>query len=71
MFQRLMVSIVVKPKISGVNVEGARAFPAGTLLEPSTQAAMRTVDYSGGEKIASWVPAGRNNRNAILPGTKG
>ena len=70
MFQRLMVSIVVKSKIAGVNVEGARAFQR-FLLEPSTQAAMRTVDYATGEKIASWVPAGRNNRNAILPGTKG
>ena len=69
-FQRLMVSIVVQPKIAGVNVEGARAFQR-FLLEPETQAKMRSIDYSAEEKIVVWVPAGRHNRFAVLPGTKG
>jgi tungstate transport system substrate-binding protein len=70
LFQRLMVAIVVKPTIDGINVEGARAFQQ-FLLEPGTQARMRTIEYSDDEKIAVWAPAGRHNRSAILPGTKG
>lgn len=70
LFHRLMVAIVVKPVIDGINVEGARAFQQ-FLLEPATQARMRTIEYSDDEKIAVWVPAGRHNRTAILPGTKG
>jgi hypothetical protein len=70
LFQRLLVSIVVKPKIDGVNVDGAMAFQT-FLLQPSTQAMMRSIDYDPDEKIARWVPAGRHNRTAILPGTKG
>ena len=70
LFQRLLVSIVVQPKIAGVNVEGARAFQR-FLLEPETQARMRSIDYSADEKIVAWVPAGRHNRFAVLPGTKG
>jgi tungstate transport system substrate-binding protein len=70
LFQRLMVAIAVKPKIDGINVDGARAFQQ-FLLEPASQAHMRTIGYSEDEKIAVWVPAGRHNRNAVLPGTKG
>ncbi|HZJ66116.1 MAG TPA: hypothetical protein VFD36_21570 [Kofleriaceae bacterium] len=68
LFQRLMVAIVVKPTIDGINVEGARAFQR-FLLEPASQARMRTIEYSPEEKLAAWVPAGRHNRIAILPGT--
>jgi tungstate transport system substrate-binding protein len=70
LFQRLMVAIVVRPLVDGINVEGARAFQQ-FLLEPATQARMRTIEYSDDEKIAVWVPAGRHNRTAVLPGTKG
>jgi len=70
LFQRLMVAIVVRPMVDGINVEGARAFQQ-FLLEPATQARMRTIEYSDDEKIAVWVPAGRHNRTAVLPGTKG
>lgn len=69
LFERLMVSILVKPKVGGINVDGARAFES-FLLEPATQALMRTVDYSeDATKIASWAPGGRHNRVAILPKT--
>ena len=70
LFQRLMVAIVVKPTPGGINTAGARAFQQ-FLLEPATQARMRTIDYSDDEKIAVWVPAGRHNRTAVLPGTGG
>ena len=39
--------------------------------DPQQQAMMRSIDYSVEEKIAVWVPAGRHNRFAVLPGTKG
>jgi tungstate transport system substrate-binding protein len=70
LFQRLLVSIVVKPTAGAVNVDGARAFQT-FLLEPETQARMRSISYSDEEKLATWVPAGRSNRIAILPGTSG
>jgi tungstate transport system substrate-binding protein len=70
LFQRLLVSVVIKPKIGGVNVAGATAFEQ-FLLEPSTQALMRTVDYSDDHtKLARWMPAGRHNRVAVLPKSK-
>lgn len=66
LLQRLMVSVLVKPaKVSGVNAEGARALQAH-LLAPSTQAQIRSVRYPGDKRVC-WVPAGRNNRSAMLP----
>ncbi len=58
LFQRLLVSVVIKPKVGGVNVAGATAFEQ-FLLEPSTQALMRTIDYSDDHatKLARWMPA--------------
>lgn len=67
LFQRLLVSVVIKPRVGGINVAGARAFEQ-FLLEPETQALMRSIDYSDdGSKLARWMPAGRHNRIAVLP----
>jgi len=66
MLQRMLVSIIVKPgAIRRVNSVGASAFQT-FLLEPQTQAAIRTIRYPG-KTLVSWVPAGRHNRIAILP----
>ena len=66
LLQRMMVTIVVRPeRTAGVNAAGARALQA-YLLEPATQARMRTIHYPGAEH-ALWSPAGRNNRSAVLP----
>lgn len=65
LFQRMLVTVVVKPGRHPVNVDGAQAFQS-FLLSPPTQAAIRTVRYPGAEHVA-WVPAGRHNRTAILP----
>jgi tungstate transport system substrate-binding protein len=70
LFQRLLVSIVVKPTVGAINVDGARAFQT-FLLEPEIQARMRSISYSDEEKLATWAPAGRSNRIAVLPGTDG
>jgi tungstate transport system substrate-binding protein len=70
LFQRLLVSIVVKPSLGGINVEGAHAFQR-FLLEPETQARMRSIAYSDEDQLVTWVPAGRHNRIAVLPGTDG
>jgi tungstate transport system substrate-binding protein len=68
MLQRMMVSIVVKPAATRrVNPAGATAFQT-YLLQPETQAAIRTIHYPG-NTLVSWVPAGRHNRTAILPKT--
>lgn len=69
LFQRMMVSIVVRPEVGSINVDGAHAFQR-FLLEPASQARMRSIEYSADEKIAVWTPAGRHNRTAVLPGTK-
>ena len=66
LLQRLLVSVIVKPtKVPGVNVDGARALQA-YLLAPATQARIRSIRYPGDARV-SWVPAGRNNRIAMLP----
>jgi tungstate transport system substrate-binding protein len=66
LLQRLMVTIIVqREKVTTVNTEGARALQ-NFLLEPSTQAKMRSITYPGLSQ-SSWAPAGRNNRTAILP----
>lgn len=66
LLHRMLVSIIVKPAGAlGVNSLGATALQSH-LLEPATQAQIRTVRYPG--KVAvSWVPAGRHNRTAMLP----
>jgi tungstate transport system substrate-binding protein len=66
LLQRMLVSIAVKPGTGrDVNVGGAGALQSH-LLAPATQAQIRTIRYPGVD-AASWVPAGRHNRTAILP----
>jgi tungstate transport system substrate-binding protein len=66
LLQRMMVSIVVKPAgARRTNPTGAFAFQT-FLLDPETQAAIRTIHYPSKHEV-SWVPAGRHNRTAILP----
>jgi len=66
LLQRMMVSIVVKPGgARRTNATGAFAFQT-FLLDPETQAAIRTIHYPSKHEV-SWVPAGRHNRTAILP----
>ena len=65
MFQRVMVSIVVNPaRIGGIDEEGALAFER-FLLDPSTQARIRSFRHHGltGQ---TWWPAGRNNAGTDL-----
>ena len=70
LFQRLLVAVIVKPKVGGINVAGAAAFEQ-FLLEPETQALMRSIDYADdGSRLARWMPAGRHNRVAVLPKSK-
>ncbi len=65
LLHRMMVSVLVKPGGERrINTQGALAFQTH-LLQPETQAAIRTIHYPGQE--ASWVPGGRHNRSAILP----
>ncbi len=65
LLQRLLVSVVVR--VPGSNVDGARALQAH-LLEPGTQARIRTTRYPTDATVC-WVPAGRHNRTAVLPKT--
>jgi tungstate transport system substrate-binding protein len=68
LLQRMLVSVIVKPSgARRINTAGAMAFQT-FLLEPATQAAVRTVHYPG-PTLVSWVPAGRHNRTAVLPKT--
>ena len=65
LLHRMMVSVLVKPEPTfRINTTGALAFQT-YLLEPATQAAIRTIHYPAQD--ATWVPAGRHNRTAILP----
>jgi tungstate transport system substrate-binding protein len=58
--QRVMVSVVVNPeRVSGVNLEGARALER-YLLAPATQARIRAFRYPGFESTV-WWPAGPQN----------
>jgi tungstate transport system substrate-binding protein len=62
---RLMVSVVVKgSRIPGVNTAGALALESH-VLSPTSQARIRLLEYPG--QHVHWVPAGRDNRSAILP----
>jgi tungstate transport system substrate-binding protein len=66
LLQRMMVSIVIKPGgVRAANVIGAAALQT-YLLEPKTQARIRTIRYPG-RNVVTWVPAGRHNRTAMLP----
>ena len=66
LLQRMLVTIVVRPdRVARANHAGALAFQT-FLLEPSTQAAMRTIHYSD-DRSVTWVPGGRHNRTAVLP----
>jgi tungstate transport system substrate-binding protein len=66
LLQRIMVTVAVNPdKVPGVNVTGAEAFQR-YLLDPVTQARIRTFRLPGiDEQI--WWPAGRNNAGYALP----
>jgi ABC-type tungstate transport system permease subunit len=67
LFQRLMVTVVVKPeKIRGVNIEGAKALER-FLIAPETQARIRRFRVLGFDGPV-WWPAGRNNSGAFLKG---
>lgn len=60
LLQRIMVSVIVNPaKVSGTNVEAAKAFQE-YLLEPATQARIRAFRYPDFPEQA-WWPAGRHN----------
>ncbi|MEO8700252.1 MAG: substrate-binding domain-containing protein [Kofleriaceae bacterium] len=66
LLQRMMVSIVVKPGgVRRANTVGATALQT-FLLQPATQALIRTIHYPGKDAVA-WVPAGRHNRTEVLP----
>jgi tungstate transport system substrate-binding protein len=65
LLQRIMVTVAVNPeKVSGVNVEGAKAFQQ-YLLAPSTQARIRAFRLSGIDQQI-WWPAGWQNAGALL-----
>jgi tungstate transport system substrate-binding protein len=65
LLHRMMVSVLVKPASAlRINTVGALAFQTH-LLQPATQAAIRGIHYPAQD--ATWVPAGRHNRTAILP----
>ena len=66
LLQRMMVSIIVKPGgARAPNAAGATALQT-YLLEPQTQARIRTIRYPG-SSVVTWVPAGRHNRTTMLP----
>ncbi len=66
MFHRLMAVTVVNPaKVSGVNVEGARALEA-YLLSPATQAKVAAFREEGLDRQTWWPAAISNNPAQIL-----
>ena len=65
LFQRIMVSIVVNPsRVNGIDEQGARGFER-FLLDPSTQAVIRSFRHDGLTR-QTWWPAGRNNAGTEL-----
>lgn len=67
LLQRIMVTVVVDPRrFSTANVAGATALQQ-FLLEPATQAHVRSFRYPGREEQL-WWPAGRHNHPSVLPG---
>ena len=66
LLRRIMVTVGVDPdKVSGVNVEGAKAFQH-YLLAPSTQARIQAFRLPGIDQQI-WWPASWNNAGAVLP----
>jgi len=67
MFQRLMVSVLVRPdKVPGINASDAKAFER-FLIAPETQAQIRVFRIPGFAGQV-WWPAGRLNSGAFLSG---
>jgi tungstate transport system substrate-binding protein len=65
LFQRLMVTILVRPdKVAGVNADGAKAFER-FLIAPETQAQIRAFRVPGFAGQV-WWPAGRHNSGPYL-----
>jgi tungstate transport system substrate-binding protein len=65
LLQRILVSIAVNPdKVSGLNVEGAKAFQQ-YLLDPATQVRIKAFRLPGIDQQVFW-PAGRNNAGYVL-----
>ena len=66
LLRRIMVTVGVDPdKVSGVNVEGAKAFQH-YLLAPSTQARIQAFRLPGIDQQIWWA-AGRDNASYALP----
>ena len=66
LLRRIMVTVGVNPdKVSGVNVEGAKAFQH-YLLAPSTQARIQAFRLPGIDQQIWWA-AGRDNASYALP----
>jgi len=67
MFQRLMVTVVVRPdKVPGVNVDAAKSLER-FLMATDTQARIRAFRVPGFDGQV-WWPAGRHNSGAFLRG---
>ena len=65
LMQRVMVCVVVNPrKVPHANVAGATALQKYLLL-PTTQAQIAAYRYAGLD-VAVFLPAGRNNEDAVL-----
>jgi len=70
LMQRVMVCVVVNPRRSPhANVVGARALQSYLLL-PATQARIAAYRYAGLD-VAVFLPAGRNNEDAVLKAVTG
>jgi tungstate transport system substrate-binding protein len=66
LLRRIMVTVGVNAdKVSGINVEGAKAFQQ-YLLAPSTQARIQAFRLPGIDQQI-WWPASWNNAGAVLP----
>jgi len=69
MFQRLMVSVLVRPdKLPGINATDAKAFER-FLIAPETQSQIRAFRIKGFAGQV-WWPAGRLNSGAFLSGER-
>jgi tungstate transport system substrate-binding protein len=70
LMQRVMVCVVLNPrKAPYANVAGARALQSYLLL-PATQARIAAYRYAG-LNVAVFLPAGRNNEDAVLKAVTG
>jgi len=66
LLRRVMVTVGVNPdKVSGINMEGAKAFQQ-YLLDPRTQARIRAFRLPGIDQQI-WWPASWNNAGTVLP----